>query len=80
MIIQAELLNIRSGPQIIYPSIDQAEQGTVFEVVARNERLDWFEVCCIEGETGWLVGASVTVDGDLGSIPIRTELPPTPTP
>ncbi len=80
VIIQAERLNVRTGPQTVYPSISQVEQGVMFEVVARNERLDWFEVCCIDGETGWLVGASVTVDGDLGSVPIRTELPPTPTP
>ena len=79
-IIQAELLNIRSGPQTIYPLLGQAESGTVFEIVARNERLDWFEVCCLDGENGWLVGESVTIDGDLGSVPIRTELPPTPTP
>ncbi|MEI2610791.1 MAG: SH3 domain-containing protein [Candidatus Promineifilaceae bacterium] len=77
--IQAVRVNIRTGPDVIYPVLIVAEQGTEYEIVARYGTGLWWQVCCVEGRKGWVIGESVAIYGDTTSIPQATNIPPTPT-
>ena len=72
-IIETELLNVRAGPQVVFNPIGEVGQGETFEILARSERLDWYKICCVDGQEGWVFSGSVTVDGDLESLPISDE-------
>ena len=72
-IIQAELLNVRAGPQTAFNSIGEVALGESFEILARSTRLDWYKICCVNGQEGWVFSDSVTVDGDLESLPVGDE-------
>lgn len=76
--IETERANIRSGPATVYPIIAVAEQGQRFEILAQSPKNDWFQICCMEGKSGWIYQDRGTVSGDLGIIPISTPKPPPP--
>lgn len=71
-IIEASALNVRSGPQIAFESIGIVEAGESYEIIAQNEVLDWYKICCVDGQTGWVYSESVRVDGDIDAIPVET--------
>jgi hypothetical protein len=74
-------LNLRGGPGADFPVIAVVESGTTFAITGRNPAGDWWQVCCVNGEAGWLYGESVTVEGDHDNVPIVLLIPtPTTTP
>jgi uncharacterized protein YraI len=50
-------LNVRSGPGIDQARIGLARSGTEFQVVATQEGSQWLQVCCINGQQGWILGS-----------------------
>jgi len=76
--IETEKANIRSGPATVYPIIAVAERGQRFEILARSPKNDWFQICCIQGKSGWVYQDRGTVSGDMEVIPISTPKPPPP--
>lgn len=77
--------NVRSGPGLEYQVLTAAPPGTIFDVVAKNDAGDWWQVCCIEREgdgenadepsaLAWLADIVVTLEGDLETIPIYDSL------
>ncbi len=76
--IETAKANIRSGPATVYPIIAVAESGQRFEVVARSPKSDWFQICCVQGKTGWVHVERVKVWGSLDLVPMTTPKPPAP--
>lgn len=72
-------VNLRSGPGIVYPVLAVVEQDTEFEIVSSYQGGLWWEICCVDGLTGWLIGESVVVYGATESVPEAVTIPPTPT-
>jgi len=50
------------------------------DVVARNPAGDWWQVCCLEGQIGWIMGTYFEVRGDAAAVPVAANIPPPPPP
>jgi len=76
-------VNVRSGPSTLYPVLGRLEQGQQFEIVARNDMGDWWQICCLAGSEGWVVGELVDTVGPAEAVAVAGNIPappPTPTP
>lgn len=77
------LANVRSGPGTNYGVIGQAPLGTSFTITGRNTSGDWFQVCCISNNVGWIYSPLLIVEGSTAGVPVVGVAPPsqpTPTP
>jgi hypothetical protein len=74
--------NVRSGPDVTYPSIDVFYEGNEADVVGQNIHPTmgtwWYIKRVGPGLNGWVWGGAVTFSGDASAIPYF-EAPPTPT-
>mgnify|MGYP005838321719 FL=1 len=79
--VTTENLNVRSGPGTAYARVGQVKQGDRLEVLAQSPAGEWYLVCCVGGEQGWVsVDYVRLVQGTTAAIPISTAVPPTPKP
>jgi len=72
------VVNVRSGPSTQYPIIGQVAAGTEWFVQGRNPEGDWLQICCVQGQSGWIASRLVTNTGPFG-VPVITDVPPPPT-
>ena len=72
-------LNVRAGPGTNYPVLGQVDEGESLSISGRDRSGDWWQVCCVAGEEGWIFSETVTVQGDVSGIPV-IPAPPTPVP
>jgi uncharacterized protein YraI len=79
-------VNVRIGPGVDYPVVDQFDPGQEAIVLGRNEDNTWWEISLAEDEdvdsVGWIFAELTTLVGDDGGIPIAEAppIPPTATP
>lgn len=75
-----ELLNVRSGPGVVYPSVGTIPEKTRVRLIGINADASWY-VIDFEGDPQWISGyiGVVKVEGDPLLLPVY-EPPPTPTP
>ncbi len=67
--VNADLVNIRSGPSTAYTILGRAKSGRTLEIVGKNKGASWLKVCCVTGTTqGWISATLVKVSGDLGAV------------
>ncbi|MDV2888324.1 SH3 domain-containing protein, partial [Alkalihalophilus pseudofirmus] len=62
VMIATDAVNIRSGPDLIYPLIAIAKRGETYQVV--QEQGDWVEVRLSVSKTGWQVNWLVTTESE----------------
>lgn len=79
LVIMPVRLNIRTGPGIVYPVLTIGEVGAEYEIIASYDEGLWWQICCVSGQSGWVIGESVTVYGATNTIPPAVIIPPTPT-
>lgn len=75
IIVGVPVLNVRQGPGTEYPVIGSIEQNGQYEVVGRSYNGGWWQLCCVAGEPGWVIGEAVTIEGDTASVPIVSIAP-----
>jgi uncharacterized protein YgiM (DUF1202 family) len=68
-IVNAELLNLRSGDGAQYTPVARARGGTRAAVVARNEDFSWW-LLDIGGYRGWASAEFLYLRGDLTDVPV----------
>jgi len=78
--VLSNVLNVRTGPGLVYDVIGQLREGEQRRVLGANLGLSW-AVIEFRGVQAWISTASnlVEIFGDLGSVPL-VPAPPTPTP
>ncbi len=59
--VAQEGINVRSGPATTFGTIGTASLGQTFDIISKNEAGDWWQVCCLSGEPGWIFGQLATV-------------------
>lgn len=74
-------LNVRTGPDTVYPEIDELRPGEQVTIIGRNQDYTWLFVQ-INGQTGWIFTQYVTVfdPGGLYAVLPIVPSPATPTP
>ncbi|NOZ48846.1 MAG: SH3 domain-containing protein, partial [Chloroflexi bacterium] len=83
--VTAPSVNLRRGPGTNYARVGKATQGQKFEILARNQAGDWFQIQTAKGETVWIINdqrwtsPTAAVDGIVVAQAIPTP-PPTPKP
>ncbi len=89
VIVSESLSTIRSEPSAAGAVLGQVRQGREFEIVGRDSSAQWWLICCLDGQPGWISRFMVSTEGDLSAIPTvsqtaaivtATPLPLTPAP
>lgn len=78
--VQAEFLNVRRGPGTIYDRIGQVQQGDQLALLAKNPAGNWYQICCVNGQQGWVSAKYVQPSSPAENVPVALTIPPTPTP
>ena len=46
LVVGGEIVNVRQGPGVDYPTVGAVNAGEAFALTGRNEAGDWWQVCC----------------------------------
>ncbi len=71
-------INIREGPGTVYNRIKVASPGETYEIVGKNPEGTWWQLCCINGKTGWVRGDLVEVLGPVEDVKVAEDIPEPP--
>jgi hypothetical protein len=65
-------VNVRSGPGTGFDLVGLATAGDRFAVTGKSAAGDWWQICCLADQPGWVFGALATVaNGD--AVPVVAE-------
>ena len=82
--ITSDAVNVRRAPSTDAELVGMVTAGEQFEVTGRTTAGDWWQVCCVAGQSGWVFGALATVtNGDAAPVadaPAVVEAPPATAP
>ena len=76
--VNADVLNVRSGPSAAYPVVGRLQAGIFVRITGKNASGDWWQVESESGQ-GWVAGNWVTVTGPAQEV-IEVAVAPPPTP
>jgi hypothetical protein len=77
LVINNPTLNVRSGPGTNYGTIGQARNGERYDVLGQNAASSWYQIN-FNGQTGWVAGQYVVIEGDAAAIQVASNIPPPP--
>lgn len=83
LVVNEQLVNVRSGPDTLYPVMGQVGFGESYDIVARDPLGTWWKICCLRNREVWITDRYIDPRGPLESVEILTEFappPPTATP
>ena len=73
--ITADAVNVRAAPSTDAALVGLATIGQQFDVTGRTAAGDWWQVCCVNGQPGWVYGELAAVTGG-EAVPIVAEAAP----
>ncbi len=79
LVVTSDTINVRGGPGTAYAKVGVASLGDTFEVLARNEQGNWWQVCCFDGQPGWLFGDLVDLE-HVDAVVVAEAIPAPPEP
>ena len=77
LFVNGPIVNVRQGPGIEYGLVGSVEQGLELEITGRNPLGDWWQVCCVNGQTGWIFGQLARAE-NAEDVSIAQDIPPAP--
>lgn len=77
--VSEQIINIRSGPSTAHALIGAANQGDSFDLTGKNAAGDWWEVCCVDGQPGWIFGPLAQVE-NADQVSVAQTIPTAPPP
>ncbi len=77
-VIAQKIINVRSGPGVIYQIIGVARKDERYLITGQFPPGDWLQID-YNGKRAWIYRALVTLEGAVDQIPPITDIPPTPT-
>ncbi|MCB0042412.1 MAG: SH3 domain-containing protein [Caldilinea sp.] len=78
--ITADAVNVRAAPSTDAELVGLATIGQQFDVTARTAAGDWWQVCCVNGQAGWVYGELATVTGGEAAPIVADAAPVEPAP
>lgn len=52
--VETDIVNVRSGPGTNFGLVGTANLGEKFAIVGRNADRSWYQICCVNGQQGWV--------------------------
>lgn len=80
VVVANDIARLRSGPGTDYELLGELAQGAQLTLAARNEAGDWWQVCCVNDQPGWISADLVTLQGSAEGVAVAANIPPPPTP
>ncbi len=77
-VVTSPQINVRTGPSTDYALAGQVNRGEELTIVGRNDAGDWFQVCCVGGQTVWVAAWLVDTVGPVESVGVVANLAPPP--
>ena len=77
LIVEGDAVNVRSGPDTTFELVGAATQGQIFKLLAKNAQGDWWQVCCINDQPGWIYAALARVE-NAENVAVAADLPVAP--
>jgi uncharacterized protein YgiM (DUF1202 family) len=71
-------LNVRGGPDTVYPVIGEMAQGETADITGRNAEGSWWQVTLANGREGWVAASLVTATGPADAVEIAANIPAAP--
>ncbi len=68
-IVNAPLVNLRSGPGTDTNIIAMVERGAEYDIVGRSADDEWWQVCCADDQVAWIASDFVDTDGSVDAVP-----------
>ena len=79
LVLQTAVLKAGPGNRG-YDDLGTVKGGTVLDIVGESPDGAWWQVCCLDGQPGWISKQEVRTNGNINIVPIVREFPPTHTP
>ncbi|MCB0255478.1 MAG: SH3 domain-containing protein [Anaerolineae bacterium] len=77
LVIDNPTLNVRGGPGTNYAIVGRANNGERYDVTGKNAQGSWYQID-FNGQTGWVSGDYVVLEGDPGSVQVAANIPAAP--
>ncbi len=77
-VVSSPQINVRSGPGTQYGLAGSANQGTEFTITGKNPAGDWWQVCCVNGQTVWVAAFLVEPSGPVDAVAVAADIPAAP--
>lgn len=78
LVINEPVANLRNGPGTNYGIVGSVNKGQQLEIVSKNTTGDWWKICCVNGEPGWVFGQLASVQ-NTENVPVEQNIAPPPT-
>jgi uncharacterized protein YraI len=79
LVVQQAGINVRTGPGVNFGVGGTATTGDEFDIIAKNQAGDWWQICCVNGEPVWIFGELATVT-NAESVVVNESIAAQPTP
>lgn len=77
LFVDIDIVNVRQGPGTTYGLVGTADRDQELEIIGKNEAGDWWQICCVNGEPGWIFGDLARVE-NTESVAVAANIPPAP--
>lgn len=74
LVISAAAANVRRGPGTEFDLMGSVNQGQSFPIVAKSPAGDWWQICCINEQPGWIFGELASVE-NVDAVVIAADIP-----
>lgn len=76
-VARIDALNVRTGPDAVYPAVTRVDRGTRMVITGRNDSCSWFQVMLPGGQQVWVAQEYVDANVPTCNPPV-VAAPPTP--
>lgn len=61
LVVTGDSVNVRNGPGLDAAILTAVPKGTIIEMLGKNGAGDWYEVCCVQSQSGWIFAQLVKI-------------------
>lgn len=74
--VTSQQANLRGGPGMVFDVAATARRGDVLDVYGSDAARNWWRVCCVDDQAGWVSRTIVRLQGDAEAVPVIGPLLP----
>ena len=78
-VVTQDIVNVRQGPGTTYGIVGSVNNGMTLDIIGKNDAGDWWQICCVNGEPGWIFGQLGSAS-DTETVAVAQNIPPAPAP